>query len=418
MSICQNITDTELLVDFLDGSLPLKHHKQIHQHIRICPSCRKFHDSYQKTLQLCHGLSCPSIPSERAARLQKFCASYGKDGTNYHAKALQQEQNPVAPTVKKESYFTSCKRGGPEDPPQYKGRCLPADHVSAEAATDKLNPLTQETISDRPQNIVVPKSPFKNSAQAKASLSSSPRGEKQEELAGGRNTSYLIELEDGTQAVYKPVNGEYEELRDGVKAGTYWRREAAASSVADILGFSDLVPPTVMREDNQFVGSLQLYHSTGNAAIKYIPMGMSKLFDGPENAARSAIFDYLIGHLDRHCNNWLIDDKGTGQTQDDKLVLIDNGLSFPTEYASSDIFQMDMWRHAIKNQYKVPQEVSKWQRKWPEVQKALEGHGLESAAIQLTKERFDALVNSAGQEIAQLPFGGHPLEFWTAKGRK
>jgi hypothetical protein len=232
-------------------------------------------------------------------------------------------------------------------------------------------------------------------------------------LGGGCNETVLMELADGTMGVFKPARGEKPNMRQGVKAGTYWRREVAASEVADLLGFGDLVPTTTVRMTHHpeepesegwgdlatgeptpawdEPGSIQHYVAGAKEAAD---VGAEKRYDGATDAARAAAFDYLVGHLDRHEGNWLLS-KG-------KLILIDNGLSFPTHYHIRDFFNMRFWRNAQLDRLGMP-DLTGIRDKWPEVEKALQKSGLESEAIALTKQRFDALTSGKYQRLAQLP---------------
>lgn len=210
----------------------------------------------------------------------------------------------------------------------------------------------------------------------------------QKRLGGGANESLVVTTADGGKGVFKPVDGEERGLRKGVKAGTYYRREVAASSVADILGFGDLVPVTVEREIDGRMGSVQNFIPGTEAYLADDP------YDGEIDLARAAAFDFLIAHSDRHKKNWMVSGEG-------KLVLIDNGLAFPTKMVEGDYFNYKLMRRADKDGLRVP-DFSGWEGKWPEVEKALAASGIEKKAIALTKDRFDLLVKAKGEGIADL----------------
>lgn len=208
-------------------------------------------------------------------------------------------------------------------------------------------------------------------------------------LEGGCNETLLLQLADGTQGVFKPRSGEQKDMRAGVPNGTSYRREIAASRLADVLGLDDLVPATTLRDLGGEIGSIQNYVPEAEK-----PMESQHPFDGGEDAARAAVFDYLTGNLDRHAGNWLL--------KDDKLVLIDNGLSFPTAYHPNDFFNMKFWQFSAKAHLPLP-DLSGWQDKWPRVEEELRAAGLEGDAIAKTKERFDALTSGKYQRIEDLP---------------
>jgi hypothetical protein len=151
-----------------------------------------------------------------------------------------------------------------------------------------------------------------------------------------------------------------------------------------------------MREYEGGSGSVQEFKpNTDSAAAHY---GRDSAFDGPEDAARAAVFDYLVGHSDRHYGNWLVE-KGSG-----KPVLIDNGLAFPFKYDSGDFPSngFSFLKHAVDNRYKIP-DLSGIADKWPEVEVALKKMGLETGAILRTAKRFEDLLKMQGKEIGDLP---------------
>lgn len=208
---------------------------------------------------------------------------------------------------------------------------------------------------------------------------------------GGVNASFILSLEDGSRGVFKPRGGEREDIRAGVPNGTNYRREVAASRLAEVLGLDDLVPTTVFREQVGLgVGSMQHFVPEADP-----PVASDQPFDGGEDAARAAAFDYLLGHLDRHAGNWLL--------KNGKLVLIDNGTSLPTSYLPRDFFNIEFWTHATRENLPLP-DRSGWRDKWPDVQKELSDCGIEPAAIELARQRFDALVSApADAYFSELP---------------
>lgn len=256
-------------------------------------------------------------------------------------------------------------------------------------------------------------SPPLDSSALKTSLSSSPI-QKRKAIVGSMNKVQLIRTEDGQRGVFKPSSGEKYTGRDNYgnewpvrqglpsTTGTYAKREVAASSIADVLGMGDLVPSTVFREVDGELGSVQAYVSDANVAGDQFNESKSP-FDGEEDAARAATFDYLIGHMDRHLGNWLI-------SSGDKLALIDNGLAFPVKYAPTDVAPnvLHMWYNASSKGLKVPESWKTYRDKWGAVESHLRKAGLEPEAIELTRERFDNLVANAGKPIAELqsPWGG------------
>lgn len=234
---------------------------------------------------------------------------------------------------------------------------------------------------------------------------------RQQRLGGGANASILVTFgdADGSQGVFKPQSGEAD-LRYGVPNGTYFKRESASSAVADILGFDDLVPPTTIRAHQGDIGSVQRFVPMAQMASEFVEEDGSPMdvkYDGIADAARAAVFDYIVGHNDRHDGNWLLKVGDDGQP---KLVLIDNGLSFPTRYHRDDFFNYEFWEHAGRNDLPLP-DVSALRGKWPRIERALLEHGLEPQAIELTRQRYEEVTSGVHRTFGTLPV------FWRGGGR-
>ena len=113
------------------------------------------------------------------------------------------------------------------------------------------------------------------------------------------NYTFIVELSLGRDrgfGVYKPETGEAP-LWD-FPNGTLHRRECAAYELSRMLGWA-LVPPTVVREGEAGVGSLQLFVP---------PREDSNYFnlrdDHPDDVRRMEVFDALANNADRkggHC---------------------------------------------------------------------------------------------------------------------
>lgn len=132
------------------------------------------------------------------------------------------------------------------------------------------------------------------------------------------NTVVFINLRNDGSAIFKPKNGEKEALRAEVKEGTYYKRERAAYLLDKFLGFN-LVPPTVIRDIDDEIGSLQQFIPDAKAGME---LSVEELEDPNLEAEllRLWIFDFIIHNSDRHRWNFLV--------KDSKVHAIDNGLSF------------------------------------------------------------------------------------------
>jgi anti-sigma factor RsiW len=75
----------ELLIDFVSDELPPESRTRIEQHLRRCPPCEAYLDSYRATIRLTRQLPCAPIPPELKARLIEALQE------------IRQEQPPASP---------------------------------------------------------------------------------------------------------------------------------------------------------------------------------------------------------------------------------------------------------------------------------------------------------------------------------
>src|SRR5262249_6779880 len=141
--------------------------------------------------------------------------------------------------------------------------------------------------------------------------------------------------EDGSKGMWKPAEDQYSgRIRNGaIDSKTQYIREAAASIIAKYAGFTDLVPPTVVREYQGRTGSVQKFVESADIARNH-----DHPYDGETDAARAAAFDQLVANTDRHQKNWMLKGDPDNQAESDKIALIDNGLILPTK---SDVGQVN-----------------------------------------------------------------------------
>ncbi len=141
------------------------------------------------------------------------------------------------------------------------------------------------------------------------------------EFMWGSNYTFLVNMtHDGRQlqAIYKPSRGE-RPLWD-FDRGTLAAREVAAYLTSQELGLG-MVPPTILRQDGLAgPGSLQLF-------IDVDPNRNYLNFSEEEKQRLKpvALFDLLINNADRKAGHVLLGPQ-------DKLWLIDHGVSFHEEY--------------------------------------------------------------------------------------
>ena len=69
---CRNVH--KLLFDYVQGNLPPEKHQKLAEHLRDCPMCLEYVDTYKLTIEACHKCCRPKaeIPPELAEKLQDF----------------------------------------------------------------------------------------------------------------------------------------------------------------------------------------------------------------------------------------------------------------------------------------------------------------------------------------------------------
>ena len=138
-------------------------------------------------------------------------------------------------------------------------------------------------------------------------------------LPRASNFTFLARVNDGPEqilAVYKPRSGEAA-LWD-FEEGTLAAREVAAFVVADALGWP-WVPPTVLREGPQGLGSVQRFVAF-DPDKHYLTMQR----DHPDAFRRIALFDVVANNADRKSGHCLI-------AEDGRIFVVDHGVCFHEE---------------------------------------------------------------------------------------
>jgi len=110
--------------------------------------------------------------------------------------------------------------------------------------------------------------------------------------------------------------------------------EVAASLADRIFGIGGLVPLTRLVTINGRRGSLMLWQSGLKEAALFNThhkpdTGELFLFQ------LMVLYDYLLGNLDRHLENWLVGTKSMNKLQ--RLAMIDNGNAFPQEHPTEGV---------------------------------------------------------------------------------
>jgi anti-sigma factor RsiW len=65
---CRDVV--ELLVDFVSGDLSEEFRTHVEQHLRCCPPCVTYIETYRLTIQLTRKLPCGELPPTLVQRLQ------------------------------------------------------------------------------------------------------------------------------------------------------------------------------------------------------------------------------------------------------------------------------------------------------------------------------------------------------------
>jgi anti-sigma factor RsiW len=68
MMTCRELA--EALIDFVSGELPEEHRARIEHHLRMCPPCVTYVETYRLTIRLTRRLPCAKLPPEMEKRLR------------------------------------------------------------------------------------------------------------------------------------------------------------------------------------------------------------------------------------------------------------------------------------------------------------------------------------------------------------
>lgn len=143
-------------------------------------------------------------------------------------------------------------------------------------------------------------------------------------LPWSSNYAFLVRVCDGPRevgAVYKPQRGE-RPLWD-FPQGTLCLREQAAFVVSRALGWH-IVPPTVLREAQHGLGTVQLYIDHDPARHYFTIEGAPAL---RPQLQRIALLDVLINNADRKAGHVLIEESEQPE-EEARLWGIDHGICF------------------------------------------------------------------------------------------
>lgn len=180
----------------------------------------------------------------------------------------------------------------------------------------------------------------------------------QELLLGSMNQVFLITLENGDRAIFKPKIGELKTLlgkspREHVEGGTYYKRGRAAYILNEELHF-DFVPMTVIREVEGKIGSVQEFIPHTTAWRELSPNEETELkHQMKQQFANLFVFDYIIWNSDRNNDNFLINNG--------KIYAIDNDLSFGADKLKlfEEFFFVNISERIIENILKFSKDAQR-----------------------------------------------------------
>jgi hypothetical protein len=225
------------------------------------------------------------------------------------------------------------------------------------------------------------------------------------------NATFFADAPDGHGVLLKPEKGQYEQaVRAGVGApspgGGYkppengLGREMAAQVIARSLGVR--MPRSVVRKAE--FPSYQSYDGRSIDAgeddalaverianVKVINEvgGYGGLHEASQKADiyRIAVMDVIIGNLDRHGGNALVDADG-------RVWAIDHGLAFPSQhktYTGNTLVQDRSTGTPLPADIRAA--LSGMANNWAEITQELRAHGLTDAEITAARARFDYMRN-------------------------
>ncbi len=128
-------------------------------------------------------------------------------------------------------------------------------------------------------------------------------------------------------AVYKPRRGE-RPLWD-FPTGTLCNRERAAFLVSDTLKW-DLIPPTVLRNGPNGVGSVQLFVEQHDPERHYFTIEGSPQFR--DSLQKLTLFDIIINNADRKAGHVLVEEIHGDNPDNERVWGIDHGICFHSQF--------------------------------------------------------------------------------------
>lgn len=106
------------------------------------------------------------------------------------------------------------------------------------------------------------------------------------------------------QCVFKPKSGENQAVKQKTLVDNFYTRECAAWVISEHFGF-DLVPPTIIREVDGEIGSLQLF--LDHSYFKNVdPSEDTSITESSDDWKKMAVFDWILANCERHNDNMMV----------------------------------------------------------------------------------------------------------------
>ena len=83
MMTCRELV--ELLIDFVAGDLPPEHRERVEQHLRRCPPCVAYVESYRVIIKISRKLPCEPLPPQLTERLKAALEDIKREGSSPQA---------------------------------------------------------------------------------------------------------------------------------------------------------------------------------------------------------------------------------------------------------------------------------------------------------------------------------------------
>lgn len=142
----------------------------------------------------------------------------------------------------------------------------------------------------------------------------------------GANQAEIVSIGFSDQtprpALWKPADGEDSGLVSAIGGPQYVREEAAWLLDRELNEPDSFLVPVAYVSQIDGQDGAALHYVTGREAAQSVSEY------GADWIERAGVLDYILGQTDRHAGNWL-----THPDEDDRPILIDNGLSFPATSA-------------------------------------------------------------------------------------